>query len=830
MISLINVTKTYNRKKRNAVRALNNVSVRFPDKGMVFLMGKSGSGKSTLLNIIGGLDSYDSGDIIVNNVSSKKFKQSHFDSYRNTYVGFVFQEYNLLSDFSVKDNIGLALQLQGKKPDEGKINQILDQLDIGGYANRKISELSGGEKQRVTIARALIKNPEIILADEPTGALDSKTGKQILDILKQLSKDKLVVVVSHDEKFAREYGDRIIELKDGEVISDTTLDTTATNKKSEIDELREKYHISLEDAEKLKSQLKVSDNGKNFKETSADDIEVDDNRKFKLIKSALPFSSSLKIAISSLGHKKFKLVITILLSMIAFTMFGFIDSAINYNHSRVSYQSFVDSDINFISLGKIWRGNGGSLGGISFNDDDINYLKNEYSIEFVPVVESYGFNLFTSEGAYINGAVSLNKNDLNRFGFSMLAGRLPENSNEIALSDYYYYLIEKYGINYYDNETGTGKTVFDPKEIIGACIDQGSNICISGFVNTGFYERDYDVVKNESSRSFELNEFSTNSIYNFYEKVFVCEETFNKMTNNYALKDYYEILYQGSVYDTVNKVKIADEVKDEITWFDESHQYIGQNEVVLDASIYQYLPMSEYGDKTITIHETNHFEVTGDDIVLKVVGVTNDASSSCLVFNRDFLNDKIYGKYFMLIAPVPADQDTLKYFFNHIYDTLDNGIGMSVCNAANNQAEAFKTSIEYIRKYLLYVGFVLAGFAMILFGNYLSTSISYKKKEIGILRAIGSRGKDVFKIFFLESLLIALINFVLSSLSTFGVITFMNVTTRNNSGILVTFLSFGIKQVVLLLLLCVVTAFVSSYIPIKVFSNKKPVESIRENN
>ena len=200
MLEAVNLSKVYKIKKGVPVTALDNVSIRFPEKGMVFLLGKSGSGKSTLLNVLGGLDKYDSGEIRIKGVSSGNFKQKHFDSYRNTYVGFIFQEYNVLDDFTVGANIALSMELQGKKATNKEINEILKQVDLEGMGSRKPNELSGGQKQRVAIARALVKKPEIIMADEPTGALDSNTGKQVFDTLKKLSATKLVIVVSHDRE------------------------------------------------------------------------------------------------------------------------------------------------------------------------------------------------------------------------------------------------------------------------------------------------------------------------------------------------------------------------------------------------------------------------------------------------------------------------------------------------------------------------------------------------------------------------------------------------------------------------------------------------------
>lgn len=220
LLEVKKLKKSYKPKKGETVKAINDVSIKFPDKGLVFLLGKSGSGKSTLLNILGGLDDFDSGELIIKGNSSKDFNQEKFDSYRNTYVGFIFQEYNILEELDVKSNISLAIELQGRKATDDEINQILKEVELDGFGDRSPNELSGGQKQRVAIARALVKKPEIIMADEPTGALDEKTSYQIFDALKHLSSEKLVIVVSHDREYAERYADRIIELADGKVIKD----------------------------------------------------------------------------------------------------------------------------------------------------------------------------------------------------------------------------------------------------------------------------------------------------------------------------------------------------------------------------------------------------------------------------------------------------------------------------------------------------------------------------------------------------------------------------------------------------------------------------------
>jgi putative ABC transport system permease protein len=202
MLEVIDLFKSYSVKKGPEVVALNHVSLTFPETGLVFILGRSGAGKSTFLNVLGGLEKADGGEIRIEGKSSKDFSSADYDAYRNTYLGFVFQEYNLLSEYSVKGNLELALSLQGKESDPSLISQALAEVDLSGYEERKVNALSGGQRQRVAIARALIKNPKVILADEPTGALDSESSLEILHLLKRLSEEKLVIVVTHDQEFA----------------------------------------------------------------------------------------------------------------------------------------------------------------------------------------------------------------------------------------------------------------------------------------------------------------------------------------------------------------------------------------------------------------------------------------------------------------------------------------------------------------------------------------------------------------------------------------------------------------------------------------------------
>ena len=424
MLEIKNLTKVYKTKGGAPVRALDGVSITFEEKGMVFLLGKSGSGKSTLLNLCGGLDSPDSGEIIIKGRSSKDFSQSDFDSYRNTFIGFVFQEYNILNEFSVEDNIALALELQGKNKDKARVQEILKQVELENFAKRKPNTLSGGQKQRVAIARALVKNPEIIMADEPTGALDSNPGKQVFDTLKKLSADKLVIVVSHDREFAEIYGDRIVELKDGKIISDVTKTQIAARQTSDNlafigdDTISVKDGSALDDSDlkrireflasahgnvllscgkkeidDFKKSARIDENNAReaFRDTREDDIEKhsytrEDSR---FIRSKLPARHAVRIGASSMKVKPFRLFFTILLSFVAFTMFGLFSTLTFYDENSVHAQTLADAGYQYLGISKEYRytriynyGDGEhsyeSTGTASFTPSELAAFKQKY--------------------------------------------------------------------------------------------------------------------------------------------------------------------------------------------------------------------------------------------------------------------------------------------------------------------------------------------------------------------------------------------------------------------------------------------------------------------
>ena len=204
-------------------KALDGVSLNLRDNEFVAILGPSGSGKTTLLNIIGGLDRYDTGDLIINGVSTKRYKDRDWDSYRNHTIGFVFQSYNLIPHQTVLSNVELALTISGisKRERKQRAMDALDKVGLREQAHKKPNQMSGGQMQRVAIARALVNDPDILLADEPTGALDTETSIQVMDLLKEVAKDRLVVMVTHNPELAEQYATRIVKLRDGRITNDS---------------------------------------------------------------------------------------------------------------------------------------------------------------------------------------------------------------------------------------------------------------------------------------------------------------------------------------------------------------------------------------------------------------------------------------------------------------------------------------------------------------------------------------------------------------------------------------------------------------------------------
>ena len=340
MIKVENLTKVYKSSSKQSCKALDDVSFELPNKGMVFVVGKSGSGKSTLLNLLGGLDNITSGEIFIDDIKfSEMYGKNNFDTFRNSYMGFVFQDYYLIELYNVFENVKFALDLQHKADDE-KVLETLKTVGLDGFEKRYPKELSGGQQQRVAIARALVKSPSLILADEPTGNLDEVTSIQILELLKKLSKDSLVVIVSHNLEHAMRYGDRIIKLSEGNIISDKER-TSATNdlivKDGEI-QLPNGRALTDEEIrvvnEKLKKkQYKISKQGELFEDAKKHHEKPQQN--LALMPSKLPFKNTLALSAKFTKSSLFNFISSTFIVSFLVVLFGLCQLLISFNGNEL---------------------------------------------------------------------------------------------------------------------------------------------------------------------------------------------------------------------------------------------------------------------------------------------------------------------------------------------------------------------------------------------------------------------------------------------------------------------------------------------------------------
>ena len=919
MLETRDLVKVYKPKKGVPVTALNGISLKFPETGMVFLLGKSGSGKSTLLNVLGGLDRFDSGEILINGQSAKTFRQQHFDSYRNTYVGFIFQEYNVLEEFSVGANIALALQLQGIKPTDEQINTILREVDLEGYGNRKPNELSGGQKQRVAIARALVKSPKIIMADEPTGALDSVTGRQILTTLKKLSKDKLVIVVSHDREFAEQYADRIVELADGRVIRDVhrvrselpPQDQTPLYEADSVSLCRG-YHLTEADRKAICDYIeRMVEQGKppkiDVSEAGHSSFHPTDQAAIKtvsegyhLIKSKLPMKYAFKMGASGLKYKKFRLVMTILLSCVAFVLFGLADTMASYNYVDTCTSSLSDpsSGISYVAFEKLVgaqeddyiRWDYGSM-----VDRDYERIRENTGLTMYPVYGNAnwwdsGIRLEMDFGSRIPptedfaeqyalqyyyrqefaGYVEVSDALLADMGATLVAGRLPvEGSDELAISTFLLGTFQKYG--YLENETDK-VTVTKAEDMLGKTLTlDGIAYTVCGVVDPGMDFSRYETLKEtlpqdadfmdqvlQMALSTELEYALNYSLGGLamvapgqIQRIYTSLEDSRDLSRWFYLQG--EDFWQNQArYGTLDRLS-----GQKIVWLDgEARESLSDGEVILSEEEYmnwfyssgsldptldfttQYAsPQPDYSgirNMALTLYmyqpEYQQYDVRIVGIIpqgqeCKLSHVISDGMMAKANISREPIISQT-------IAVMPESNVAIRKVVEFSAEAWPEGEGQFVKFELQNPVSFELTNLDEIfqllRSVFVVIGVVFVVFASLLFSNFIATSISYKKREIGILRAIGSRSNDVFRIFFAESFVIAMINFVVSLTGTAVICGVINHLVRNEAGLLLTVLNVGIRQVALLLGICLLVALVASFLPVRRIAAKRPIDAIRD--
>jgi len=588
MIRLENLKKDYVVGKK-ITKALKGVSFTLPDTGMVFIVGKSGSGKSTLMNILGGLDDATSGSFFIDGVDITKLKDRKLDEYRNNYVGIIYQNFNLFPNESVAENIRTAGYISKRKIKEADVNNMLEQIDMLDKKHVLTKNLSGGQRQRVAIARALIKKPQLILADEPTGNLDSKTTKTIFEVLKELSKEKLVVIISHDNSSANEYADRIIRLKDGEVIEDKIRNKEFDN--SNIIKISSTYDISDEKLEALNKTLTIENVSlvKDDMSFISFDGEVTSNNnepnlKGKVQSAKSVFKLSNKLFKSGLASFIFTtLVLTFLISILSFSQsFIQFDGTNTMNEVAKDYntKNYVLNK-SYSEYGMTSKINKDQIHRIEDSDiqaiKDTGYQGNIYPIYSTYILnrELYNFENFESiedDDAYADlyssiglGTIVCDENYLDKiFGeygengkAKVLAGSLNDikDNSKIIVTDYYadsIIMINKmYSTNKYESN--------DPNDPYQKIVNTklGSRYTIGAVINTNYKERYKTIfdIRNQIIENPQSANKLTKVIYNLEEYTLFLTEANSSLNYSYSINPNFKEAYTSSL--TFNRFENA---------------------------------------------------------------------------------------------------------------------------------------------------------------------------------------------------------------------------------------------------------------------------------
>jgi putative ABC transport system ATP-binding protein len=336
MIKITSLYKVYRSRLGKKTYALTNLNLNLPDTGLVFVLGKSGSGKSTLLNLIGGLDKITHGQIEVDGNDISKLSEHQMCNYRNTHIGFIFQDYHLIDDLTVYENIATSLHLRRVK-DQGHVSEALARVGLAGYEKRYPSELSGGERQRVAIARAIVKNPRVILADEPTGNLDPNTATSIISLLQSLSQDRLIMIVSHNIRDAKTYADRIIELSNGQVSGDFSRNPKAVNCVSAYDNIiiyPEGRELSDADIEFINSYPR-SRFYKQKDKYIPTRTKIEEGNKVEIEREKLSFSKKMRMSRKFLAHRTATIALSSFMVAVVMVIMALAQTVIGFDSSRV---------------------------------------------------------------------------------------------------------------------------------------------------------------------------------------------------------------------------------------------------------------------------------------------------------------------------------------------------------------------------------------------------------------------------------------------------------------------------------------------------------------
>jgi ABC-type lipoprotein export system ATPase subunit len=817
MIILKNVSKTYYSKKGTPCKALQNINLTLPDQGLIVLLGKSGSGKSTLLHVLGGLDTFDSGSIWIDNKSFTQFTEKELDSYRNTYVGFIFQDFHLLSEYNVYENIKLAKELQDQKMKQEELDATLKKLNLEDLGYRHIEELSGGQKQRVAIARALIKDPKLLLADEPTGNLDHASSEQIFQILKQISTEKLVIIVTHDQEAADRYADHIIEIHDGQT----------TEKKL---------------------------------------IKIPNTNQELILKNAkLPFLYQLKMVKKDILSKSFKSLMSILLTTFALIFVGISLSILKFDENKLIIKVMLENQVPFYRLEKIEKTNYDTTP-LELTENDLQELSNlaqntvNPSFQILNNGEPLDFHWNEdADSSLYDTYIDRNFQKITEFIemkddniLKNIIGSLPQNDHEIVIHKYLAEYIMQIGI--YD----TLNNLYRPttlKEIITdhQPLQMGDNtVYISGIID------DDNTLFQKNRELDKWGPFLPDYLQKDYMKkgqtVYV--KGFTQIAKSSINKNKYleELMIQGAFYD-----RNLYPLQKEITFINkesEQRTTLQKDEVVLsmdvlktldnnfDATYKNFFLKNPINETNLTIFLKEYLKNISLDLQLtlskqdrneihdlqnlKVLGISLD---NCTYISNEWLEE--YNPKATKITSVVVfekNSNNLKHILKETNKTVGYENKVYRCFSMNFLPDIISQTEtnQQMKPYVILICFIFILFALLLNFNLLTNSIQNNKKEIGILRALGTRKKDIIKIFCYEAIILNSIAGLLGTIGFLQISNWLNQSAINKLFYQTSIILIEPFTIFTLLLFTLMISLIISLFNIKQITKISPIDAINK--
>lgn len=798
MLELKNISKVYKTKSISQT-ALSNIKISFRKCEFLSILGPSGSGKTTLLNIIGGLDKYTSGDMIVDGVSTKDFKDSDWDTYRNHRVGFVFQSYNLIAHQTVLKNVELALTLGGvgKKERERRAKEALAKVGLSKHLKKHPNELSGGQMQRVAIARAIVNNPDIILADEPTGALDSLTSIQIMEILKEISQTKLVVMVTHNPELAEKYSSRIVNIVDGKIIKDTNPYENKVEKKNKIK--KKKTSMNFIRALSLSFNDLLTKKGRTLLTSFAGSIGIIG------IALILSLSNGVDNYINKTERETLdSYPLTIKKEHIDANIFNMeVKKTSTHENDKVYASSEINNMVNQLK-NTTHKNNLSKLKEYLDKNDEVKDYAREIDYSYNVSLDLYDahnknsivkvnptniMNNFVSDNfsmgeMSILRKISSDKNELS-IDYELLAGKYPEKYNEIVL-------------------------ILDSKNEVSDYLLYALNI-----------KKQSELIKNlERIKNNEKIESSGKDIYEYSEFL---DKEFKLLVNS----DYFEnekgmwiykkddITFLKKNIDNKETVKIVGVIKEKKENTNNSEGRIGYLKELEYHAIEKInaskIARDQEKNKSINVLTKKAFtSQNGYNENLKLIGVSDKNDPSEInIYPKDFAAKE---KILNLIDEYnnkTGDDDKIKY--TDYVGLLMSGV----------------TSIVDVIKYVL-IAFTSISLIVssIMIGIITYISVLERTKEIGILRSLGARKKDVSRVFNAETFIIGLASGILGVSLTAILNVFINKLIFELTDTTVN-ASLPFVEAVALVTISVFLTVIAGLIPAKIASKKDPVVALR---